>query len=579
LPPPVIESFVASSETIASGASVLLTAVFQGSGVISGIGPVSSGVSVATPALNTTTQFALIVGNGDGPEARITLQVDVVGPPTIQSLSASPAAIGIGGSSTLRWSVGGSISTARLDPPGIDVMGAASIVVTPEVTTTYVLNLANELGETVSASVQVEVAPPTFIESFSATPAVSTPGGTVILAARFQGSGTLEREDNGFYTTIGPIASGATISSGELLRSTDFRLRVTNAAGMVVTQNLAVPVIGPGTFQPARGQPIAPLRVRHTATRLADGRVFIAGGQAPVGGETNTTELYDPATETFTAGPNLIEARFLHSATLLADGRVLIAGGTGIGFQNERLTVEIFDPAKGSVRSVARLPGPAQFFPSQALSLPDGRVAIESSMSGTPSVRGVAIFDPSNDSLGEFILFANPYSGVQSVERLPDGRGLFIRGNNQSEIFQPGSNSFAFTAAATNPRGIDFATAVLGDGRVLLTGGTVDPSTPAEVYDPVTGTFEVVGVQRFFARRYGRAVTLASGKTLVVGGGDVQLGTPWAELFDPVAGTFSATGGLRTGRWSHTATLLDDGRVLVVGGCSGLPCDAELYKP
>src|SRR5204863_359024 len=54
-----------------------------------------------------------------------------------------------------------------------------------------------------------------------------------------------------------------------------------------------------------------------------------------------------------------------------------------------------------------------------------------------------------------------------------------------------------------------------------------------------------------------------------------------AELFDPTAGTWAATGGLTTGRYIHTATLLPNGLVLVAGGygTSGYLSSAALYDP
>src|SRR5208282_2215366 len=52
---------------------------------------------------------------------------------------------------------------------------------------------------------------------------------------------------------------------------------------------------------------------------------------------------------------------------------------------------------------------------------------------------------------------------------------------------------------------------------------------------------------------------------------------------DPETGTFTPTGSLNTGRYYHTATLLNNGTVLVAGGCCGPgddPCaSAELYDP
>ena len=59
-----------------------------------------------------------------------------------------------------------------------------------------------------------------------------------------------------------------------------------------------------------------------------------------------------------------------------------------------------------------------------------------------------------------------------------------------------------------------------------------------------------------------------------------------AELYDPAAnggaGAWSTTGSLATGRQGHTATLLPNGKVLVVGGVDpGIPsrASAELYDP
>jgi N-acetylneuraminic acid mutarotase len=79
------------------------------------------------------------------------------------------------------------------------------------------------------------------------------------------------------------------------------------------------------------------------------------------------------------------------------------------------------------------------------------------------------------------------------------------------------------------------------------------------------------------------ATLLSNGKVLVVGGrttGFVSLAS--AELYDPASGTWSATGNLVTARTDHTATLLSNGKVLVAGGFnsdSGTLASAELYDP
>jgi hypothetical protein len=71
------------------------------------------------------------------------------------------------------------------------------------------------------------------------------------------------------------------------------------------------------------------------------------------------------------------------------------------------------------------------------------------------------------------------------------------------------------------------------------------------------------------------------GTVLVAGGTDGSSTQATAELCDPTAGTFSPTGGMVSSRQAHTATLLNDGTVLLTGGINGtVPAlaTAELYK-
>jgi Kelch motif len=82
------------------------------------------------------------------------------------------------------------------------------------------------------------------------------------------------------------------------------------------------------------------------------------------------------------------------------------------------------------------------------------------------------------------------------------------------------------------------------------------------------------------ARSQHTATLLSDGRVLIVGGdgGAESQFLDSAELYDPKTGTFSATGSMTTGRSGQTATLLADGRVLIIGGIPGLT-SAELYDP
>ncbi len=87
------------------------------------------------------------------------------------------------------------------------------------------------------------------------------------------------------------------------------------------------------------------------------------------------------------------------------------------------------------------------------------------------------------------------------------------------------------------------------------------------------------------ARSGHTATLLNNGRVLIAGGWQ---GLASAELYDPVTGTFTATSNMTTGRSGHAAVLLPDGRVLIAGGVGGASvpggfgaylASAELYDP
>lgn len=90
-------------------------------------------------------------------------------------------------------------------------------------------------------------------------------------------------------------------------------------------------------------------RHKHDAVVLADGRVLVTGGsdERDDQGAYRSTEVFDPARETFSAGLALARPRYKHngSAVLLPTGAVLIAGGA-----NE---AEVYDPRAGTTAVVA----------------------------------------------------------------------------------------------------------------------------------------------------------------------------------------------------------------------------------
>jgi N-acetylneuraminic acid mutarotase len=161
-----------------------------------------------------------------------------------------------------------------------------------------------------------------------------------------------------------------------------------------------------------------------------------------------------------------------------------------------------------------------------------------------------------------------------------------------AELYVPASGRWQATGSLTARR-FYHAAVLLNDGRVLVAGGFGSESygpalSSAELYDPATGTWSATG-SLAQARGFHTMTLLPDGKVLVTGGseqpeddveGDALLSS--AELYDPATGTWTSVGSLSTGRAWHSATLLPNGRVLVVGGAGidiALSASAELYDP
>jgi uncharacterized protein YjbI with pentapeptide repeats len=343
-------------------------------------------------------------------------------------------------------------------------------------------------------------------------------------------------------------------------------------------------------------------RYKHTATLLGNGKVLIAGGYdtAPLA----SAEICDllAAVPSCTVVGNLGVARFGHTATLLGDGRVLITGGitTPSVITN---TAEIFDPTTSTFSPVAA-PMTATRTGHFATLLPSGKVLIASG-SGTGAT-SLELFDPATSSfslLAGVNLLNNRDTGEATL--LADGRVLFSGCLAPAlaatlELFHPIDPPFAlaaFSATGSMSTGRAAATATrLPNGKVLVTGGfytTAPPPPPgtqglntAEVYNPTSGTWSPAANTMATPRYYHSATVLPSGKVLICGGYPGFATPPvvdnTCQLYDPVANFFGAVFVMNRARAGHTATLLHNGQVLIAGGINasgGHENTAELYDP
>ena len=142
--------------------------------------------------------------------------------------------------------------------------------------------------------------------------------------------------------------------------------------------------------------------------------------------------------------------------------------------------------------------------------------------------------------------------------------------------------TFAWASSASNIAAIDASS---GAAMGLLPGMTqITASANGVTSNPATLTvtpgFLATGGMSV-ARSDATATLLNNGMVLIAGGMASGNYLSEAELYNPASGTFTVTGSLNAARELHSATLLNNGMVLIAGGynASGFLGSAELYNP
>lgn len=355
----------------------------------------------------------------------------------------------------------------------------------------------------------------------------------------------------------------------------------------------------PGTFSSTGS--LNRRRESHTTTRLADDSVLVIGGVGSEGVAFTSTEQWDPLTGSFNIAGTLSQGRSGHTATLLLDGRVLVIGGN----RSSAPVAEIWDPETRAFRAT----GPLEAFGGHtATLLSDGRVlviggqsndlvpAIGTSSESFRTLASAQIWDPSTETFGPAGSLAQARYG-HTATLLPDGRVLVVGGSTfdisglaLAEVWNPDTKSFSAAGSLAASRSGHTAS-LLPNGRVLIAGGSnnqLGPLATTEIWDPRTLSFTPAGA--LAQARYEPTSTVLRDGRIVIVGGYVPIRNRFvctnfclasAEIFDVREMAFRATGSMAEGRVNHTATLLADGRVLIVGG--GLMDEAigssELYQP
>ena len=314
-------------------------------------------------------------------------------------------------------------------------------------------------------------------------------------------------------------------------------------------------------------------RELHTATLLQNGLVLVAGGGTDICCEDIlvTAELYDPVTHTWSVTGSLNTSRFSHTATLLENGMVLVVGGfDSPSFPSA--SAELYDPARGTWTATGSL-NTARYAHTATL-LQNGKVLVAGGDNDGSSLASAELYDRAS---GTWTVTGSLHNARRhhTATLLPSGMVLVAGGWEvfpalaSAELYDPASGSWTVTGSLNTARYSHTAT-LLENGLLLVAGGRdVDPDKfylrEAELYDPASGIWTVTGSLNR-PHYLHTATLLQNGKVLVAGGTSFGGFAKASELYDPASGTWTSTGKLNHGRYWHTATLLQNGTVLIAGG-------------
>lgn len=270
-------------------------------------------------------------------------------------------------------------------------------------------------------------------------------------------------------------------------------------------------------------------RENHTATVLGggqhDGRqageIVVIGGRGLKNKEfaSRTVEIYDAATNTWRRAADSLFAHIGHTTTRLADGRLLVAGGAD-QYHQVHGKAEIYNPHLNSWMPAGELlearSGHA------AVLLPDGRVAVFGGASRDGARAGVEIFDPASGhwSSGGSLQIAR---AGHSTTLLSDGRILLVGGESfdaqaTAEIYDPNTGSSVLVDRMLTPRSAHTAT-LLADGDVLITGGLnhkQEATAACEIFSVRTGKWTAAN-DLDGPRSHHTAAALDNGRVMIFG--------------------------------------------------------------
>jgi N-acetylneuraminic acid mutarotase len=343
-------------------------------------------------------------------------------------------------------------------------------------------------------------------------------GGASSVGGAQAGFRIFDPQTQGFSATTGAMQHAR--SGHAAVKLNDGRVMLIGGGNSTGTIVATCDIWDPATGLSTPAAPMSTPRGQHTATLLPDGRVYVAGGLAllntadivaTLNSAQASTTIYNPATNSWSAGPNMPKPRVGHTATLMGNGQVLIVGGIELTNLIIILLPDFssdcrrYNPVTNTMSSAAAIPGPRGLHAAARLS--GGGVAVAGGVDGDPVLltftvlSSVRTYNPTTNAWTSVADMANPR--VYPVLHATGGKLVALGGLSTFDIATttgtpvqaietaPESGS-AWSAAGSMmlARPLCLSTVIENGLRIVTTGsgdngsgGTI-PDTTAEIYIP-----------------------------------------------------------------------------------------------
>ncbi len=229
--------------------------------------------------------------------------------------------------------------------------------------------------------------------------------------------------------------------------------------------------------------------------------------------------------------------------------------------------------------------------------LPDGKVLMAGGYNATTTVKTTQIYTDGSGGTGSWSHKADMstqrgFFALQPVTVSGGATKVLAAGGtssssilSSSELYDESGNTWS-AAASMHQNRMYLTSSLLSNGKVLVTGGSPDGSSylnSTEIYDPIGNTWTTeatISAARYWHQQVTFTDSSGNSKVMIIGGATASTNySKSTEIYDPSANTWSAGHDLTYGRNRFQAVVLNDGRILVVGGEASGYNHSEIYDP